>query len=342
MPRSSARVPFAVLGFTGAALAAGPPAERRDLHADQLPSGAVARMGTVRLRHGCPVTFARFLAKDRELASLGWDERVCLWDAGTGRLLRQFGRETTISNLGALVRNGGVTAWKVPGAGTFADVSPDRRFLATGHNNGFVRVWDLSTGKEVGRFTPAAGSPVWGLAFTSDGKGLVPIDRTSLIRLWDPFTSAEIRRFGGPTVRRHHRRMAVSPYGKLLAVADKDTPPDRIARLVKDLDSDDFATREKASREVEQAGFPAVVALRDVSRGATNLELRRRAERLLAVLEKQAMPPEDLRALRAVEVLEVIGTAESVRLLRRLADGARGARLTEEAKAALARLRTRK
>jgi hypothetical protein len=62
----------------------------------------------------------------------------------------------------------------------------------------------------------------------------------------------------------------------------------------------------------------------------------------LAGLEKQAMSPEDLRALRAVEVLEVIGTAEAVRLLRCLADRARGARLTEEAKAALARLRTGK
>ena len=45
-----------------------------------------------------------------------------------------------------------------------------------------------------------------------------------------------------------------------------------------------------------------------------------------------------LRNHRAILALEVIGTAQAKGLLRKLAGGARGAALTEQAAAALARL----
>ena len=44
-----------------------------------------------------------------------------------------------------------------------------------------------------------------------------------------------------------------------------------------------------------------------------------------------------VRALRAVRVLEYAATSEAQQLLRELADGAEGARLTQQAKAALGR-----
>jgi hypothetical protein len=47
---------------------------------------------------------------------------------------------------------------------------------------------------------------------------------------------------------------------------------------------------------------------------------------------------EKLRAIGGVEVLEYFGTAEATQRLETLAKGAPGSRLTEAAKAALARL----
>ena len=49
--------------------------------------------------------------------------------------------------------------------------------------------------------------------------------------------------------------------------------------------------------------------------------------------------PERLRALRAVMVLEQIGTPEARQLLEKLSKGAEGALLTEDAKAAVRRMK---
>jgi hypothetical protein len=51
--------------------------------------------------------------------------------------------------------------------------------------------------------------------------------------------------------------------------------------------------------------------------------------------------PQRLRQVRAVELLERIGTPESRKILENLAGGVPAAWLTQEAKAALARLATR-
>jgi len=60
----------------------------------------------------------------------------------------------------------------------------------------------------------------------------------------------------------------------------------------------------------------------------------------LAALAEDAPPsPEQLRTLRAVAVLEQLGTPEARGLLDKLAQGAPGALVTEEAKAARERLR---
>jgi hypothetical protein len=50
---------------------------------------------------------------------------------------------------------------------------------------------------------------------------------------------------------------------------------------------------------------------------------------------------DEVRAVRAVEAAEWAGTADAVKLLEAWAGGAEGARLTAEARAALARLKRR-
>jgi HEAT repeat protein len=115
-------------------------------------------------------------------------------------------------------------------------------------------------------------------------------------------------------------------------------PPERTARLIRDLDDETFAVRAKATKELEELGELAEPALRTALEGKPSLEVRRRVEQLLKRLDEQMPTPERLRTLRAIAVLERIGTAEARELLRSLAKGAAGASPTREAKSALRRL----
>jgi hypothetical protein len=61
---------------------------------------------------------------------------------------------------------------------------------------------------------------------------------------------------------------------------------------------------------------------------------------VVARLGRNSPSPNRLRGLRALQVLEDVGTPEARKVLESLADGAAGAPLTRDAKAALERLRT--
>jgi hypothetical protein len=115
-----------------------------------------------------------------------------------------------------------------------------------------------------------------------------------------------------------------------------------MARRVAELDSDNLATREQASRELEKVGEQAEEALRRLLDGKPSVEARRRAERLLRRLATPVAEEDRLREMRALEVLERIGSAEGTRLLQTLAGGAAGAWQTREAAAAAKRLRERR
>ena len=81
-------------------------------------------------------------------------------------------------------------------------------------------------------------------------------------------------------------------------------------------------------------GLPPAAKLRNFRPGAVR-------QRPLAYSPVGATPvadPETLRALRAVAVLEDVGTPPARKVLETLAKGSVEARLTQEAKAALARL----
>jgi hypothetical protein len=112
----------------------------------------------------------------------------------------------------------------------------------------------------------------------------------------------------------------------------------RLRQLVRDLDSSEFAVRAKSARELAGLGGAAEAALRAAVADAPSLEVRLRAEALLAELDP-VKAPERLRELRAAEALETAGTPEARALLEELAKGDPAARLTREAKASLERLR---
>jgi hypothetical protein len=111
-----------------------------------------------------------------------------------------------------------------------------------------------------------------------------------------------------------------------------------IARLVAQLDSENFDEREKAQKELDGFGDPVRVYLRAALDSAPSPETKRRLETVLQHLDEEVLSSESLRNVRAVEALERMGTAEARFLAKELAGGAPGARLTREAQSSLARM----
>jgi RNA polymerase sigma factor (sigma-70 family) len=243
--------------------------------------------------------------------------------------------------------------------------SPDGRTLAWGGaQDPAVRLVEVATGRERHRLVGHRGG-VLALAFVADGRALVSGAWDTTAVVWDltgrlSADAARGQRLGpaglqacwadlaGDDAARAYRavrRQGASPpeAAAYLGARLSPTPaPDekRLARLVADLDSKRFGVRERAVKELEGLGEPAAVHARGTLAGALPLEVRRRLEALVDRQERLWLDPspERVRALRAVEALELGRAPEGRRVLERLAGGAAGARLTEAARAALARL----
>jgi hypothetical protein len=108
-----------------------------------------------------------------------------------------------------------------------------------------------------------------------------------------------------------------------------------VAKLIKELDHDKFAVREKATKELEKLGTLSAPALTQVVLESPSVEAKHRATKLL---EKVQHSPSLLRERRAVEVLVRMGTSDARQLLEHLAKGPPEAWLTQVAKAGLQRL----
>src|SRR5262249_52125587 len=117
---------------------------------------------------------------------------------------------------------------------------------------------------------------------------------------------------------------------------------ERLDRLIADLDADDFAVREKASKELANLGRLAGESLRKVLDGQPSAEVKRRVQELLKRLEGRGEDPQERRLIRAIEVLERLGTLEARRLLDGLQKDTTLSEAAREAKASLERLSRRK
>ena len=115
----------------------------------------------------------------------------------------------------------------------------------------------------------------------------------------------------------------------------------QIPGLVKDLDSDDFATRENASRLLEKVGRQAEAELKRALEGDFSLEGKRRARALLEKMSPAGDAPAVHQQLRALEVLESAATAEARELLQSLSTGDEETLLARQARAAVERLKSR-
>jgi RNA polymerase sigma factor (sigma-70 family) len=202
-------------------------------------------------------------------------------------------------------------------------ISPDGRRLISGGHDMAALVWDVTlTGAAPARqepLTAAATEELWATAAESGAQAAFAAMADLAAA---PDRAVEV-------LRRHVKPVPAAP---------KDADLDR---LFADLDSDRFATREQATRELARLGESAVSGVRDRLHKTESVEARRRARAFLDQFDQAEPSPARLRELRAVELLEGIGTPAAKQYLAELAKGAVGAPLTREAAAALGRLERR-
>jgi hypothetical protein len=117
----------------------------------------------------------------------------------------------------------------------------------------------------------------------------------------------------------------------------------RLARLIADLDKDNFDVRDKATRELQRMGPAAEPALRRALDLSSSPEARKRLDKLLRRLSPDGdLPPSRvLIALRVLEVLEIAGTPEARQWIEELAKGDAESQLAREAKLTKGRLARR-
>jgi WD40 repeat protein len=313
------------------------------------------------------------------LAAVGQSAGISLWDGTTGKLIAPIAGHrggtltAAFSPDGRTLVSGGrdrmARVWEVrtrrerrTPAGHEAWVcavafSPDGKLMATATVQGDIHVWSARNGRLL-RDLEGHRGPVTGLVFP-DGKTLVSAGRDTSVLVWDVAGLAEGRIPAIElSVEQRERlweqlmaepaaaslamqRLARDPAhvvpllaGRLKAVDEK-----KIAKLLEDLDADEFKTRRTAFMELAALGGFAENSLRQALAKKPNLEKHRRLEELLRMLNDDRVAGEHLRALRCVEVLEMIDTAEARRVVQTLAAGAPEAELTRVAKGALRRMK---
>jgi hypothetical protein len=102
--------------------------------------------------------------------------------------------------------------------------------------------------------------------------------------------------------------------GVLLAAPAADEPradAERIARLIKQLGNDDFEEREKAVKDLEAIGSPALPALREAARGG-DVEVKARATALVHKMEGKALSAKVLAPTKVTVVFKDTPLAEAV------------------------------
>jgi WD40 repeat protein len=137
-------------------------------------------------------------SQDGRLLASASDE-LSLWEVGSGRFLTTFDQPSWITALA---------------------FSADSRLLASGHDDGIIRLWELGDQRLVGEF-PNHQRPISALAFGPDGRRLASAGEDKLVRFWD----IEADRLLGTCTGHHDRIHALAwhPQGRHLVSAGWDT-----------------------------------------------------------------------------------------------------------------------
>lgn len=126
-------------------------------------------------------------------------DELTVWDVGTGRLAGE---------------------WNQPSWVTALAFSPNSTQIATGHDDGSVRIWDVLT-EQLVREIKGHSKPISALAYSADGGRLASAGEDKLIRLWDMTMGKSCGMLAGHTDR--IPALAWHPSGQRLYSAGWDT-----------------------------------------------------------------------------------------------------------------------
>jgi WD40 repeat protein len=247
---------------------------------------------------------------------------------------------------------------------TAATLSPDSRTLAIALSDGTLHFWDTGSGKEL---LARSGLPLNCrlLLFAPDGKTLASAGPGTEVILWDvPGPAAEGRLaakdvsadkldelwkdLSGEDAARAWQAILTLETAPKEAVAfvQKNFKPGAalddkgLAKLIGQLDAEQFQDREKATEELIRAGKPAEEAVKKALENKPSAEAKQRLEFILSKMAGKLGPEQDeIRVARGVEVLERIGTPEARKVLEELARGE--SKVSAEARAAVERLKAK-
>ena len=238
-----------------------------DLYGDALPEGAIARMGSMRLRHnhhGLPFSTA-FTPDGKILASGGYTE-IRFWDVVTGKLLKEIkdGKRSIYCILafspdGQRLAGSGLYATSIwnwgtgrllhefPTNGQEVVWSPDGKLLTTSVQNKSVSIWDTHSGNQVAGFSPGGtNGGFYQLTQTPNGDELITLSSQSGKRLsrWDSRTGALRQSTELPIAP-----WTISPNGQTLVISSGDEKPLEL------WDTASGKERFKLSAEITHRGY---------------------------------------------------------------------------------------
>jgi RNA polymerase sigma factor (sigma-70 family) len=290
-----------------------------------------------------------FSSDGRLMLAAATDNSMHLWDFPAQKMVR------TLARTEAMMRPFPPPALTAA-LGAF---SPDTRTVGVPYKGGAVALMELATGKVRHLFRGQQGI-VTVVAFSPDGAVLVSGGEDGSALVWDmqavgpapkeDLTAEQLealwKDLGGADALKAYwavRTLASSP-GQAVPFLRKRQPPvpataqRQIEQYITDLGAKQFSARKNAEQELKKLGQKARLAMEKALKAKPTLDVAQRLERLLRGLDEWKFTPDEVQTIRAVEVVEAARTGEAKLLLQEWAKGADAALLTEEAKAALARL----